>query len=367
LLYKKSLTFNLIIMKKLLLFKKMIIILLLVGLSSAGWAQVLLTEHFDYPTPAFIGGNGGAAGSTSNNWVTHSVTTDQTTTIDIQDGSLTYDGFAGSTGNKVYLFSNANAISRDVNRAFTSTATTFLYYSALINIIDNTQLTAFDNYFMHFGATAGASNSTFGGRLGVKSTNSGANFQFLILNTSSPSGTTTVMTPNGTDLTFGTTYLVVVKYDMSVNPTVATMWINPTLGGTEPAGGITNNSGVNTFPTFASICLRNNATTPKAYIDEIRVGVTWTDVTPFSNVGINMKEQRQTFIYPNPATTYFNVKAPEGKYLVSVNNSIGKLVKTSDLNSTGKIEISDLSSGLYFVTVENLNTKQKEVHKLMVK
>jgi len=87
----------------------------------------------------------------------------------------------------------------------------------------------------------------------------------------------------------------------------------------------------------------------------------------FGTTGLSKFSASKTIIYPNPATAYFNVKAPEGKYLVSINNSIGKLVKTSDLNSTGKIEISDLSSGLYFVTVENLNTKQKEVHKLMVK
>jgi hypothetical protein len=61
------------------------------------------------------------------------------------------------------------------------------------------------------------------------------------------------------------------------------MWVNPTsLGGAEPAGGITNNTGTNAFPSFStgSICLRNNATTPKAHIDEIRVGETWASVTP---------------------------------------------------------------------------------------
>ena len=348
----------------------MLIILLLVGLSTAGWSQALLYEGFDYATPAFIGGNGDA-GATSNNWTTHSVTAGQTSTIDIQDGSLTYDGLAGSTGNKVLLFSNANATSRDVNRAFTSTATV-LYYSALINIVDNSQIAiTADNYFMHFGATSGVTNTTFGGRLGVMKTANGANFQFIIANTSNPSGGATVVySVGGTDLNFGTTYLVVVKYDRSTNPTTATMWVNPTsLGGVEPTGGITNNSGTNAFPTFASICLRNNAATPKANIDEIRVGATWADVTPISNVGLSTKDKsdRQTTIYPNPASTYFNVKAPEGKYFVSVSNAIGSVVKTSDLYTSGKIEVSDLNPGLYFVTVENVKTNKKEIHKLFVK
>jgi hypothetical protein len=352
-------------MKKLLLFKKMIIVVLLVGLSSAGWAQALLYEGFDYATPAFIGGNTDVAGVSSNNWTTHSVTATQTTTIDIQDGSLTYPGFAASTGNKVYLFSNANAVSRDVNRAFTSSATT-LYYSALINIIDNAQLTAVDNYFMHFGATAGASNTTLGARFGAKIASTPNNFRFILGNIS---GGTPVYSDNGADLTFGTTYLVVVKYDISVNPTVATMWINPTLGGTEPAGGISNSTGTNPFASFASICLRNNATTPKAYIDEIRVGATWADVTPIAAVGLTNRDQaqRQTTIYPNPAKSFFNVKAPAGDYVVSINNTVGSLVKSVDLNSTGKVEMSDLRPGIYYVTVKNVNTNTKEVHKLIVR
>jgi PKD repeat protein len=263
-------------MKKFLHFKKIILAVLFLGLCSTGWTQILY-EEFNYPTPAYIGGNG-AAGSTSNNWTTHSVTTGQTTTVDIQDASLTYPGFAASTGNKVYLWSNGNATSRDINRGFTPTTASVLYFSALITLVDNSQITVTGDYFMHFGAASGASNTTFGGRLGAKSVNAGANFRFAIMNTST--GTTT-FTDNGADLVFGTTYLVVVKYDRTAIPTVASMWVNPaSLGGTEPSGAVTNSSGTGSFSTFASICLRNSATTPKAYIDEIRVGAAWADVTP---------------------------------------------------------------------------------------
>jgi hypothetical protein len=75
----------------------------------------------------------------------------------------------------------------------------------------------------------------------------------------------------------------------------------------------------------------------------------------------------KTNIFPNPAKTFFTVKAPEGKYQVSVNNSIGSLVKTTALNSTGKVEISDLHPGIYYVTVENMKTNQKEIQKLIVR
>lgn len=252
----------------------LLIFFLMMG-SAKLYSQVVLYEGFEYATPAYIGGNG-AAGTTSNNWTTHSVTAGQTTTEDIADGSLVYSGLATSAGNKVYHFSNANATSRDINRAFTSSATV-LYFSALISIVDNSQITATGDYFLHFGATAGASVTVFGARTGVKT--SGTGFRFVIQNTS---GGTPTFTDNGTDLAYGNTYLVVVKYDRSASPTMATLWVNPvSLGGTEPAtGSVSNNSGTSTFASFGSICLRNNATTPKAYVDEIRVGGTWADVTP---------------------------------------------------------------------------------------
>ena len=245
--------------------------------SNNSFAQQLLHETFSYPLPAFIGGNGDA-GSSSNNWTTHSVTTGQTTTIDLIAGSLNYTGLAASAGDKLYFFSNANATSRDVNTPITTTSTV-CYYSALINIIDNTQIGATNpDYFMCLGATAGTSVTTLGARLGIKSVNTGANYRLSILNTS---GGTPVYTEYTQDLNFGTTYLVVVKYDRSTTPTTAYLWINPSsLGGAEPAGSVSNNSGTNTFTAFASMCLRNSSTTPKAEIDEIRVGATWADVTP---------------------------------------------------------------------------------------
>jgi hypothetical protein len=358
-------------MKKLLLFKKLIIVVLLVGFTTAGWAQVLLYEGFDYATPAYIGGNGDA-GSSSNNWTTHNVVAGHTTTIDIQDGSLSYAGLAASTGNKVYLFSNANATDRDIDRGFTTTAKV-AYYSALVNIVDGSQIITADNYFMHFSSvTGGVGNTIFGGRLGARAVGSPATkFRFIVANIS---GTAPIYSDNGADLDFGTTYLVVVKFDVSAPLTVATMWINPvTLGGAEPAGGVSNSTGdATTFTSFAtgSICLRNNATTPKANIDEIRVGATFADVTPIGGgVGISKRDpaQKQTTIYPNPAKSFFNVKAPEGDYLVTINNTVGSLVKSVDLNSTGKVEMSDLRPGIYYVTVQNVNTSKKEVHKLIVR
>jgi hypothetical protein len=225
------------------------LIVLLIGISGIGHAQIILYEDFNYTPPTYIGGNG-AAGSSSNNWTTHSVTTGQTTTIDVVNGNLSYTGLFPPNGYKVSMFGNNNLTSRDINRAFTS-ASNILYFSVLLNLVDNSGITTTGDYFMHFGATAGSTVTIFGGRLGVKSVNSGANYRFMIENTS---GGTPTFTEFAQDLTFGTTYLVVVKYNKSASPTVANLWVNPaSLGGAEPSGSVSNSSGTGAFATFASI------------------------------------------------------------------------------------------------------------------
>ncbi len=320
-------------------------------------AQVLIEESFTYTLPAYIGGNGDA-GSSSNTWTTHSVTAGQTTTIDLIAGNLSYTGLAAPTGNKLYLFSNANATSRDVNKPFTTSSTTG-YYSALINVVDNSQIsgTNFD-YFMCFGASAGTSVTILGGRLGIKSTNSGANFRLAIGNTS---GGTLTYTDSGQDLNFGTTYLVVVKYDISAAPTVASLWVNPTsLGGTEPAGSVTCNTGSGTFAALSSICLRNSSTTPKVEIDEIRVGTTWAQVTP-TGVGINKLFNKNNIqLSPNPSNGKFDILiANDSKsiYELSIFNAMGAVVyNQNNVNTNVAVDLSNLNKGVYFVQLKNNNS-----------
>ena len=266
-------------MKKTLLITRLSLPILLFSFTASVLkGQLVLYEGFDYPLPGYIGGNTGSAGSASNNWITHSITSGQTTTIDLYAGSLNYLGSQNPIGNRILLPGNNSTVSRDVNRAIT-TSSTVIYYSALINVLDNTQLSTTGDYFMCIGQTAGgAAISVLGARLSAKSVNSGTNYRLLIQNTS---GTGSNYTEFTTDLSFGTTYLVVVKFDRTTIPTVATLWVNPsTLGSTEPGGSVTNSSSSSSFTAFASICLRNAANTPKVEIDEIRIGESFASVTP---------------------------------------------------------------------------------------
>ncbi|GEM56254.1 hypothetical protein B0A58_04460 [Flavobacterium branchiophilum NBRC 15030 = ATCC 35035] len=328
---------------------KKIYALALILFASLSFGQTLLYESFDYSAPGNIGGNTTTTSDAvgANNWLTHSNTSGNSGTIDLASGSLSYTGLMAPVGNKVTIVGNNTTVPRDVNRAFTTTTTaTTIYYSLLLKVVDNTQLAASDAYFFGIGGAAGTSVTPLGARLGIKSSNSGANFRLSIQNNS---GGTPTFTENATDLTFGTTYLVVVKFDKGVTPNAASLWVNPTgLGGTEPTANATNNSGNASLSTFASVYIRNASGTPKAELDEIRVGETWAAVTAVplaidqnNIVGLDIFSKNGVLTVTTPTLS---------EKEVAIYDLLGKQVKnTTTQNNT--VNVADLTSGIYIVKV----------------
>jgi hypothetical protein len=271
-------------MGRLFTFNLLFILLFFLAAKSNLTAQTL-TEPFSYSAGDNIGSNSTTtSGGVNNNWTTHSNTSGNSATINVIASSLSYPGLASSTGNKINMPGSNATVPRDVNRPTTIVGTpTVAYYSFLINVVDATQLagTFSDNgYFISFGNTSGNSVTTLYGRIAIRSANAGANFR---LGTQNTTGGTPSYTEFGSDLSFGTTYLIVLKYDFNgASNDISTLWVNPgSLGGSEPTGGVSNSSGTATTPTtFSSIALRNSSATPKADIDELRAGTTWESVTP---------------------------------------------------------------------------------------
>jgi Secretion system C-terminal sorting domain len=335
--------------------------------ATLSFGQVVLNESFNYTAPGNIGGNLGVAIDVagSNNWGTHSNTVGNVGTVDLATGSLTYAGLAPSNGNKILLPGSNATVPRDINREFTSASTT-IYYSALINIVDNTQIdiTSTGNYFMGLGTartttgTAPGSIGTLGARLGALKNAAGTSYRLSILNTSG--GTTPASTEFAQDLNFGTTYLVVVKYDTSTAPTTASLWVNPaSLGGAEPAATTTNTVGTGTFGAFGTFFLRNTAKTPKVEIDEIRVGGTWADVTP-TTLATKQNTISGLKVYANNNNLFVTSDSNEAKSIL-VYNILGKnVIKTTVTNQA--VNVADLSSGIYIVKVtENGKTNTVKV------
>ncbi len=291
----------------------------------AKWAEPLY-EAFNYTAGDNIGGNSTAtSGGSNNNWTTHSNTSGNSGVIGVTAGSLSYTGLQASTGNKVRLPGSNTTTPRDINRPVT-VAGSVGYYSFLLNVADNTQLGTGGDYFTGFGGTAGTSVTALYARLNIKSVNAGANFRLAISNST---GGTPTFTDFATDLSFGTTYLVVIKYDFNgASPDIATLWVNPSsLGGSEPAGGVTNSSGTTGQTTFASVFLRNTTATPKADIDEIRVGSTWAEVTPPGNYTITASAGPNGTISPNGAT----VLSPGGSQTYTITPSSSPCYDVADV------------------------------------
>jgi len=247
-------------MRRLFTFNLLFILLFFLAAKSNLTAQTL-TEPFSYSAGDNIGSNSTTtSGGVNNNWTTHSNTSGNSATINVIASSLSYPGLASSTGNKINMPGSNATVPRDVNRPTTIVGTpTVAYYSFLINVNDATQLsgTFSDNgYFISFGNTSGNSVTVLYGRIAIRSANAGANFR---LGTQNTTGGTPSYTEFGSDLSFGTTYLIVLKYDFNgASNDISTLWVNPSsLGGSEPAGGVSNSSGTAITPTtFSSIALR---------------------------------------------------------------------------------------------------------------
>ncbi len=250
-------------------------------------------EPFNYTVGTTVGGT--TTGTSSNNWTNHS----GTGSISVTSGSLSYTGLQASTGNKIRMPGANATTSADVNTPIGIPGTVG-YYSFLLNVADNAQLGTAGDYFAGFGGTAGAGVTVLYARLQIKSVNAGANFRLGITNSS---GGTPTITDFATDLNFGTTYLVVVKHDFNgASADISTLWVNPSsLGGAEPAGGVSNSSGTTGQSSFASVFLRNTTATPKADIDEIRAGGTWAEVTPAGNYTITASAGANGSISPSGA------------------------------------------------------------------
>jgi hypothetical protein len=81
------------------------------------------------------------------------------------------------------------------------------------------------------------------------------------------------------------------------------------------------------------------------------------------------KAALQTSIYPNPCSTEFAVKTPAtNSYLVTLYNNQGATMLSSEINKSGSIiPVNGLPSGIYMVSVRNLDTNLNEMHKLVIR
>jgi hypothetical protein len=227
---------------------KKIYSLLLLTVSTLSFGQVL-TEDFNYPDNALL---------TANGWSAHSGAGTNSVDVGAANG-LTYAGYNTVANNAAKLDNTGE----DVNKPFAAPVTSgSLYFSFLVNVTSGDA-----GYFAHLGTAP----STFAARIYVKPSTTTGKINFGISNSSTASFATTP-----TDFDLNTTYLIIVKYDVSAAG-AASIWVKSTgVPATEAAAGTPEHTttGGGTA-SIGGVFLRQYAATQNITVDEIKVFTTW--------------------------------------------------------------------------------------------
>jgi len=257
----------------------------------------------------------------------------------IQSGSLSYSTLNGN-GNSISF--DGAGIDPVINYTPVSNGK---IYSSFILQVSAFATSPVNGYFAVLRTTTG----DYGSRLWISPT-SASTYRIGISNGAT---LTQVNTPT-MDYSLGDTIFVVFNYDIDNN--IVNAWINPMLGGTEPASEITEASG-STGNTFNQFLIRqsNVTETPSIIMDELRIGTTWSDVTP-ATLSTNQFETNNFKIYPNPTNLgYVNISSKNNALMnVSVFDILGKQVIKETLNNN-RLNTSKLNAGIYIIKVAQDN------------
>ena len=228
-------------------------------------------ENFDYPVGQLSTGSGG-------NWVSYSGTGNF---IQVTSGSLSYSGYQSSgLFNKIDIISIGTS-AEDVYRQFTTQGEGTTTYSAFLVNIPNTTGMALNtsttgDYFVAY--LPSSSTTALNARVSVRLGTTANTFQIGLR--ASSSNTAAVWHP--TDYNVGTTYLIVVSYEVVTGTPndITSLWINPPVDGSQPTADLTQITNIDLADVSRFAVRQGTTTTPNASIDGIRVASTWSEIFP---------------------------------------------------------------------------------------
>lgn len=259
--------------------------MMVIGLMVMAGAQAQLLRYEDFTTSSGEGtriGRSGTPGddglSSTNDW-TYSGTGPQGPRTALSD--LLYSGLqTGTGGGKAFLNNTNTATTTSAGQCVMGyeNQTGALYASFLMRVTDlgtvGTSWTL-DGTFFHQYSSADSNI------IGIRDNGAGG-FELRFSGTSANFTAGTSVYTTGA-LSLNTTYLVVVGTDSTSASGIWKVWINPvSLGGTEPTPtstaaawrGSANNTAVRLGDDDNALPL------PSMYVDDVRVGTTYADVTP---------------------------------------------------------------------------------------
>lgn len=275
---------------------KKIYSLLLLTVSTLSFGQVL-TEDFNYADNAVL---------TANGWSAHSGAGTNPVDVGASNG-LTYAGYNTVANNAARLDNTGE----DINKPFAAAVTSgSLYFSFLVNVTSGDA-----GYFAHLGTAP----STFAARIYVKPSTTTGKINFGISNSGTPSFASTP-----TDFDLNTTYLIIVKYDVSATG-ASSIWVRSTgVPATEAAAGTPEHTttGGGTA-SIGGVFLRQYVATQNITVDEIKVFTTWfgaaacsltlnSETTACNATTLNIDTYNATIPFTGGGTGTYNLSVNAG-------------------------------------------------------
>jgi len=321
--------------------------------SQLSWGQ-LLNENFEYSTGQLTALNGGADVS-GGNWTSYSGTS---LPLQVTLGSLAYTDYPSSgIGNKVDVI---NGSAEDAYRQFTTQAEGSKIYAAfLMNVTTTTGLALNTSTTGDYTVSLlpSASTTLLVSRISLRA-GSVANTFNVGLRTST---TNTAAVWDTTNYPINTTTLVVFSYEIISGNTndIANLWVNPAIGGSEPAADVTQTSALATDPVDISrITIRQGTNSFPGQLDGIRVGTTWESVTQViptitvnttSLFGFTYVEGSGPSISQSYTLSGSNLDPADGN--ITVTGSTNYEVSTDNINFSGTLDVAYTSGVLSDTTI----------------
>jgi hypothetical protein len=271
-------------------------------LSTPALADLLIYEPFDYSPPgSAIIGQTDTYSPGSPAWARAGTASTTTIVHQVASGSLTGpSGFPASVGNSGDLKGVDTTEYGRLGLGAEYTNNASLYYSVLVNVPTVTGLTTAhtnpnannDGIIAFNNATgAGTRPSVWAGELTMRLGGASGTFDLGIRASTTANGAGN--TYWSADLTAGQTYLVVVNFtegataglgglsSLWINPSSATFGaaIAPTADGSSVGTYSTGSANDHTDALIIGAGIAAGADPNDTYVDEIRVGTTWGDVT----------------------------------------------------------------------------------------
>ena len=163
-----------------------------------------------------------------------------------------------------------------------------------------------------------------------------------------------------TTFNMATNYVLKIKAQNGGNPMVY-LWLNY-KGNTAPSeadADIVHEWSRGLLFPFNCVRIAHGDTFSMAY-DNIRLGLTWEDLSYEGLVGINNQQMMGITIMPTLVDSYFDVlidnpEFEDGALIIEVLDSSSKIVKSLKYDNTKaiKVNVDDLSTGVYFVSIKN--------------